>query len=658
MALPFLFLPPSLGTDKPTDISRPNFWPEKWNGLKINKTTIGRLKPEQKKDLFEYFSRNLNGGTSKKQPEYTPCSLHVLGSYFNTSCYQLKEAVLSNKEYAKYCAERNCDPHHIQAFEHIPAVELSVSDMQCKHVEEADDASSSSESIDSGIGLCDTQSVSRETARVHEIFPIVLERIESKQCAEEYLSREFLHDRSQYTGRTYIASEDLEKMGIPVFSDVPVVGSQEYRKFLATLADGGSGIGVVMLEKKALELANSAQLRSHHVHGDLSQQFYVSEQDAAAFNDQYLTDEISGIDTDSDDESACEGAQSSGSKSTKEDSTGKAVHPGKEHQSPHRGNKAGYSLPVNAVPAKTAPNPTVHGIILAVCVFLISILDKMEAIFESFRLNTKDDRFGWFESAFGTERRSQLKADKIKEPVRLQDESLDSFMFRMAGFCFFQLFLQEIFQDFANLIPASFEFSRYYGPTKAAALNCCALEGFCPKQDIHADKEPFRLGSAVSILCNVSSWFSWFDILLNSAKNISTLTAIYNRDFNAFRRAIHAHFKGQKGTRNLNHLLTLKGKAERYHKYRMLWNCYLNVYVEKYIKEFEPMELASLEMAPLSAAFFVMDYAHGGGEYPGKIPRKYRKYATDSKKRKRGRGIATKKTLKPWTYRYGRLHFR
>jgi len=38
----------------------------------------------------------------------------------------------------------------------------------------------------------------------------------------------------------------------------------------------------------------------------------------------------------------------------------------------------------------------------------------ISAIFESFRLNTKDDRFGWFESAFGTERRSQLKADKIK----------------------------------------------------------------------------------------------------------------------------------------------------------------------------------------------------------------------------------------------------
>jgi len=62
-------------------------------------------------------------------------------------------------------------------------------------------------------------------------------------------------------------------------------------------------------------------------------------------------------------------------------------------------------------------------------------------------------------------------------------------------------------------------------------LNCCALEGLCTKQDIHADEEPFRLGSAVSIFCNVSSWFSWFDILLNSTKNISTLTAIYNRDF-------------------------------------------------------------------------------------------------------------------------------
>ena len=78
----------------------------------------------------------------------------------------------------------------------------------------------------------------------------------------------------------------------------------------------------------------------------------------------------------------------------------------------------------------------------------------------------KHDRFGWFESAFGTERRSQLKADKIKEPVRSQDESLDSFRFRLAGFCFFQLFLQEIFQVFANLIPASFDISRYYWPKR------------------------------------------------------------------------------------------------------------------------------------------------------------------------------------------------
>ena len=90
----------------------------------------------------------------------------------------------------------------------------------------------------------------------------------------------------------------------------------------------------------------------------------------------------------------------------------------------------------------------------------------ISAIFESFRLNTKDDRFGWFESAFGTERTSQLKADKIKEPVRSQDESLDSFRFRLAGFCFFQLFLQEIFQEFANLIPASFDISRHYWPKR------------------------------------------------------------------------------------------------------------------------------------------------------------------------------------------------
>ena len=52
------------------------------------------------------------------------------------------------------------------------------------------------------------------------------------------------------------------------------------------------------------------------------------------------------------------------------------------------------------------------------------------------------------------------------------------------------------------------------------------------------------------------------------------------------------------------------------------------------------MQAASVAMTPMSASIFVTDHAHGGGEYPGKIPHKLREYTSAPKRRKIcGKGI-------------------
>ena len=668
--MPFSFLSENLAKSNEGNYgNNPSKWPENWS-VNLTMSTISRFPPQWKEDLFRYFM--INEDACAQRRAYIPCSLNVLAAYFRKDANNLRRAVQTHREYKAFCSEHGYrtrhDPHCIPAMQpQLPdslaygtkLAQVDDSDSisghlcVCTEPDESGDAADAS-SIESSSEHGFDERTSRQ---FNTTMKVVLDRIRNGNVSDDFVNRKHLHIAFKNGDRKQYELDQLKQLNIPVFPDVPNPTSTEHDQFMALLETGGPGIGFVHLDKLALRLVNSARFK-HYSYGDLRSQFCVSDQDARVFRDEYLTDEYSGIDTESDSEteckvdkrqSSCAGAVRTQANSKRADAESKGIHPESEQGTSHPihgGNNAGKRQLLNAVPARSASSPTVAGILLAVCVFLQSepVQDRMEAIFESFRL-TKG-RFGYFESNYGSGRRTQLKVDKIPVPVKSDDETQDVFLFRFAGHWFFVNFMKEVFDVFAALIPRSFSFERFYDPHMAAALCCSAHEGPCPQQDLHADKDPNRLGSAVSLLINISAWFSWFNILVNSAENIACLRAVYNRDYPLFYQAIRAEFKGTEGKNKLYHSLKLR-KNERRQMKQILWNFYLSVYVELHSGEFKSMQAASVAMTPMSASIFVTDHAHGGGEYPGRIPHMLREYTSARKRRK-----------SHWTYRYGRLHFR
>ena len=280
-------------------------------------------------------------------------------------------------------------------------------------------------------------------------------------------------------------------------------------------------------------------------------------------------------------------------------------------------------------PTKFGSTPSLISVLL--CVYAFLGLAKFETIFQRFDRN----RDGHLHNNVGDGRRLQAKMGQLPKLEESEYKTRPLLLNRLrAGKRFLEDFLQSVSSKICGWLPNDYVIYRawdemYAGPVKALAQAAA--------QFFHTDKEPDRHGKGAAVLINISLWSCWVSCLLKSSKNIEALLKYYRSNYDLFKKLYIAEAKLSvrgKSVGQINELLHLP------------WQCHLENYVQDNPSTFKKMMFANIELTPWLMKIFKLDQIHGGGEYPGKVPHRLRKYS------QLGSGN------RQWHYRYGKVHYR
>ena len=333
---------------------------------------------------------------------------------------------------------------------------------------------------------------------------------------------------------------------------------------------------------------------------------------------------LTGVDSDSDEESDDVGLRSDD-----------GFVPCAENGGGGRKGKQG-SLPKEEKRSKKAPNIT--AILVSVHAFLVSI--KFETIFQLFTKNAD----GHLTEDVGDGKRQQAKLRQLPQVNRRKNESDASFYRRSAGREFLFQFLRKVFTLLSDWLPREYTIDRFWDDMFAGVVKTLAL---ARGQHLHADKEPDRHGLGVSVLINLSIWSHWITSLLGSSKNVEALLQYYRQNYDLFATVYLANTP-EIDTRSLS-----EGQLQKI--LLRPWQCHLNLHVRGHRSSFWTMKLADIELVPVLMAVFSLNHVHGGGPYPGKVPRRLRDYSVPGSRKR----LQSTSSAKPhWSYRYGKAHFR
>ncbi len=410
--------------------------------------------------------------------------------------------------------------------------------------------------------------------------------------------------------------------GIYVADRIPVTQDEH---FAANNALRDQGFILINTESVALEVADSPDFKAK-VKGSFSSTVCMEESTAREcleFQEEVLT----GEDTDSDEEAE---KFSDSSKVQGQESRSTAHKKRVEQEKKSRSAKSGRAA---ANPKKAVPNIT--AILFCVHAFLASV--NFDTIFQAF----KQDKGGDLTEDGGDGKRLQAKMRQLPDVKKKQGETDDSFQRRFAGREFLFQFMIKVFTLLSNWLPKEFAFDRFWNDMYAGIVKTL---GHACGQHLHADKEPDRHGLGAAALVNLSIWSYWITSLIRSAKNVEALLQYYRQAYDLFATAYIAN-SPEIAARALSEG-QLKEVLSR------PWQCHLDLHVRNHPGSFHSMKLAEIELVPFMMKVFSLNHVHGGGPYPGRVPRRLRDYSPAIRKRKPS---AAKRR---WRYRYGKAHFR
>ena len=281
--------------------------------------------------------------------------------------------------------------------------------------------------------------------------------------------------------------------------------------------------------------------------------------------------------------------------------------------------------------------PNITAILMCIYAYLLSV--RCETIFQKFKPN----KGGFLSEDVGDARRLQSKIRQLPDVQQKPGESDSSFFRKSAGKIFLCLFLQRLCFLVCNWLPAMYTIDRLWDDLYAGIVKTLALAS---GQYLHADKEPDRHGVGASVLINLSVWSHWITSLLRSCKNIEALLQYYRDNYDLFATLYLA---------NNPSIIAQKLSEEDLNKsLQQAWQCHLGLYVRDNPSAFRPMKLVDIELVPFMIKVFNLNHVHGGGPYPGKVPRRLRDYSANRQKRRHS--SSTGKWH--WRYSYGQVHFR
>jgi hypothetical protein len=194
-----------------------------------------------------------------------------------------------------------------------------------------------------------------------------------------------------------------------------------------------------------------------------------------------------------------------------------------------------------------------------------------------------------------------------------------------------------------NWLPGEYTIERLWDDLYAGIVKTLALAS---GQYLHADKEPDRHGVGASVLINLSVWSCWITSLLRSSKNIEALLQYYRDNYDLFATLYLANNPSIKAQK--------LSKEELNKSLQQAWQCHLGLYVRDNPSAFRSMKLVDIELVPFMIKVFNLNHVHGGGPYPGKVPRRLRDYSANRQKRRRPSSTGKRH----WRYSYGKVHFR
>lgn len=403
------------------------------------------------------------------------------------------------------------------------------------------------------------------------------------------------------------------------FADQIPVTNDEHLAANDALRD--QGLVMINTESAAIEVVDSPEFKK--LEGGRLFDAVCQEESAARESLRSEEEVLTGVDTDSEEESDNTEHRSDG------------FVPCAEKEGGCRGKRRQRSHPT----AAEKPALNITAILVCVHSFLVSI--KFETIFQVFNKNEDGD----LTEAVGDGKRLQVKMRQLPAVSRKPNEKDAPYYRRLAGREFLFLFLHKMFHLLSDWLPNEYTFERFWDDMFAGVVKTLALAS---GQHLHADKEPDRHGLGVSVLINLSIWSNWITSLLRSSKNVEALLEYYRQKYDLFATVFLA---------NTPEIATQSLSQEKLNKMLLLpWQCHLNLHVRDHPSSFLPMQLADIELVPALMMVFRLNHVHGGGPYPGKVPRRLRDYSVPDARKRKLSTISAKR--RQWQYRYGKAHFR
>jgi hypothetical protein len=444
-----------------------------------------------------------------------------------------------------------------------------------------------------------------------------------QKLAEGWTSQDYLHNlpnKNSEKERLYLDVEACKKRGVAVFQRFP---NNKIDRLLAQTSLREHGYFLAQGDTYLTSVATSDVFRKFEQKRLFDATCIKTEAAATAFATQEVTTE--GHDTD-DDESAPSAATPISSRTGDDSETVSAK--AKKRDVPR--------LP-EPKQEDFGKEPTVQGVLLCIYAYLVTC-ENFEKIFQRF-VNVNQFGAPDFKTGNGDGKRKQVKMIDLAEPAKEDGESDASFVRRRAGHQILGLILRELFYDVCDVLnDQEYGIEKFFDVTFAGPLESSSGTEV---QDYHTDKEPDRLLEGTSTIWNISTWWHNVSILLNSAKNVRKLVLHYRKnkdDFvEAYKRVRSSAGKQQFSRRKCNRL-----SAEEIDR---AWQCHLHHHVKDNAAEFLKMQCADLMLPPVMIMVFKLDFVHGGGAYPGRVPRHLRETV--------GTGQARR-----WVYRHGKFHFR
>lgn len=301
----------------------------------------------------------------------------------------------------------------------------------------------------------------------------------------------------------------------------------------------------------------------------------------------------------------------------------------------------------SAATEETTQKATITGILLCIYAYLVSIpcvphearnkTGKFVNIFQRFASDQKRA------TEAGDGSRSQIKAQQFPVPTRHKEETDQSFYQRFAGFAVLLRYFEQSFDLFAIAIESSYDICRHWDKQRSSSLRSQAPS---EAQEMHADHDPRKGPSGISVVSNVSWWPYWFAVLQNSTFNIKRFHSIANNkeEMEKFKQA----FEKTRSLKDPSKLLSSVIEGETFDdKWKHAWQCHCELLIREDMaregETYKEMQLRHVELEPFMWLAFDTREVHGGGQYPGRAPHRLRQRIDGSKR---------------WFFRYGKVHFR